>query len=125
MSGAPLAVESADARGKSVGPEGEPAFAIHSSRAFHLSLIAKYKRLFGGMMLLMGVYSSIVAGRLLVGGVLLDSVILHFAPEKKGKFISRLDSIWSWLFGPGASVSAQIPNADFFLHFLLVMIAVF
>jgi subfamily B ATP-binding cassette protein MsbA len=125
VSSASLQAEAADARGGSSGLEGELPFAIHSYRAFHVSLIARYKRLFGGMILLMGVYSGIVAGRLLVGGVLLDSVILHFAPDKKGRFISRLDSIWSWLFGPGASVSAQIPNADFFFHFLLVMIAVF
>jgi subfamily B ATP-binding cassette protein MsbA len=111
-------------------PPAAAPFATESSPAFYKSLILNHWRLFAGMMALSAVYAGITAGRLLAGGVLLDAVSVHFGLEPKG-FLTRVDSAWRWISGPGAeTISERLNGAhegsqQFFLIFLLAMVVVF
>jgi subfamily B ATP-binding cassette protein MsbA len=106
-------------------PPEEKQFATDSSVAFYQSLVARYWRLFVGMMVLMAIYAGITASRILAGGVLIDAVSVHFgrAPERFVKFV---DTAWRSLFGIEVkSVSERLPDNDFFVLFASFMTIVF
>jgi subfamily B ATP-binding cassette protein MsbA len=68
-------------------------FETTSSFAFYRSLIARYWKLFAGMMLLSALYAGLAASRLFFGGVLLDAVKVYFgqAPER---FLRAVNHVW-------------------------------
>jgi subfamily B ATP-binding cassette protein MsbA len=73
-----------DAR-KRGAPAAPPPFATRSIRAFYGSLVRRYKKLFLGMMVLSAVYAGLTAGRLLIFGVLVESVEVHFKYSEEEK----------------------------------------
>ena len=60
------------------GSRGSHPFATAGTTSFYWSLVGRYKKLFLGMMLLSAVYAGMTAGRLLIFGLLVESVQVHF-----------------------------------------------
>lgn len=81
--------------------------------------------MFAGMLVLTALYAGTSASRLLVSGVLVDAVMVHFGgPE--GDFLGRVDAIWQGLSPDStATLSGQLDEPSFFQQFLFVMLIVF
>jgi len=101
-----------------------PEFNTETNLAFYKSLIGRYWKLFAGMMGLMGLYAAIAGFRLLISGVLIEAVMVHFK-SPPGKFLSKFDAVWRWFSTSAAPLGERLVDSQFFMDFLLVTMIVF
>jgi subfamily B ATP-binding cassette protein MsbA len=74
---------------------------------------------------LTALYAGVQASRLIVMGVLVDAVMIHFNGPT-GRFAEKLDTAWHWFAGTGGEPpSARLKEDSYFLWFIAIVMAVF